>query len=590
MPTWRTRVCSPASPQRVLWLSDAVVRVENGQIAEVAPYDGRPVDEDLRPGVLLPGFVDTHLHAPQTRIVGSASGPLLEWLQQSTFPEEARFADPDHARAVSERFCTRLASAGTTLCLAYGSVHPEAADQLLAALDRRGLRAIAGPVLMDEHAPAELCLAPDRALPALVDLVDRWHGHDRDRLRVAVIPRFALSCSRAMLRGAARIAADRSLFVSTHLAETEAECRIATERFGTADYLEIYEAAGLIGPRTVLAHCIHLSSGAWDRLADAGAVVAHCPDSNDFLGSGSMPLPAVIDRGIPLGIGSDIAAGRSFRIPRILSSAHDNALRQHARVDPARLLWWGHAGGGPGPRGTRRRRGGRGPRGGSVSVRPPTLGTGPRSGTLLPDLRSRRPPDAPYLGTRSRGVGGSMSASERENWDRRYSEPGFLMGDGPKRFVVDLADLLPKTGTVLDLGCGEGQNLIWLASQGLSGTGVDISAVALAKAGALSEAMEVPLELIEADLDEWDPEDRKWNVVLCSHLLIRDLVPRIRRATAPGGIVLMENMMYGAPISLKYLAESQEMLRWFLGFRVLHYRELTRDGVPVAQIAARRPG
>ncbi len=182
-----------------------------------------------------------------------------------------------------------------------------------------------------------------------------------------------------------------------------------------------------------------------------------------------------------------------------------------------------------------------------------------------------------------------MSVEEREIWNQRYSEPGFRMGDGPKRFLVELARLLPAQGTVLDLGCGEGQNLVWLSTRGLTGTGVDVSDVALRKAGALADALEIELQLIEADLDTWDPGASSFDVVLCSHLLVRELVPKMRRAVAPGGVLLMENMMVGAPIPLRYLVQTQEMLHWFLGFRIVHYRELTRDGIPVAQIAARRP-
>lgn len=345
METWRARVLSPASASELTWIDDAIVCIDDGQIVEVGPHDGRAVDRDLRPGVLLPGFVDAHLHFPQTRIVGSATGPLLAWLAASTFPEEQRFADAAHAAAVADRFCTRLASSGTTLCMAYGSVHPGAADVLLSTLAARGLKALAGPVLMDEHCPPALQLPVEPAMAALDALVARWHGHDDGRLSVAVIPRFALSCSAAMLEAAGALAAEHRLFVTTHLAETPAECRIARERFGTADYLAVYEAAGLVHERSVLAHCIHLSDAELDRLAASGAVVAHCPDSNDFLGSGGMPVEAMLQRAVPIAVGSDIAAGRSFRVPRILSSAYDNGLRQSVVLEAARLLWWGTRGG-----------------------------------------------------------------------------------------------------------------------------------------------------------------------------------------------------------------------------------------------------
>jgi guanine deaminase len=345
MPVLRARVLSPLDPDNVRFLEDALVVVDGtGRIADVRPPDGTVVDEDLRPGLLVPGFVDAHLHYPQIRMVGRATGPLLEWLEGVIFPEEALFADPEHAATIAELFCCSLAAAGTTMAVVYGSVHPEATDILFQALDRSGLRAIAGPVLMDAHCPEELKLAPDVALPALEALVERWHGHD-GRLQVAVIPRFALSCSEAMLEGAGRLSRERGLLATAHLAENPEECALARERFGTPDYLTIYERAGLVHQRSIFAHCVHLSESEWDRFAVAGAAVAHCPDSNFFLGSGQMPWREVARRGIHLSVGTDIAAGRTFRVPRILSSAYDNAVAVGTPVDPRRLLWWGTRGG-----------------------------------------------------------------------------------------------------------------------------------------------------------------------------------------------------------------------------------------------------
>jgi guanine deaminase len=341
----RCRVLSPRGSSEVYWLDDAKVEVTDGVITAVEPWSGGLADHDLRPAVVVPGFVDAHLHYPQTRIVGSASGPLLQWLQRSTFPEEERFEDPEHARDVAEIFVDRMLSAGTTLAMVYGSVHEVAANALFERLDASGMRALAGPVLMDAHSPSALTVDVDEAIPVLENLVTRWNGHDDGRLRVAVIPRFALSCTETMLAEAGRVARENDLWVTTHLSENLDECRVATERFGTADYLAIYENAGLLHERSVYAHCIHLSDSEWRRFAEAGAVVAHCPDSNDFLGSGGMPVGAVLDHAIPLAIGTDIAAGRSFRIPRILSSAYDNSLRQGRPLTPEHLFWLGTRGG-----------------------------------------------------------------------------------------------------------------------------------------------------------------------------------------------------------------------------------------------------
>lgn len=340
----RARVLSPIDPQQVAWWPDARVEFnDRGRIVDVRAWSGGPCDEDLREGVLTPGFVDAHVHFPQLRIVGSASGPLLDWLADSTFPEESRFADVQHARQVAGAFTRALASAGTTLAFVYGAGQAVANQVLFSALDRSGLKAIAGPVLMDEHVPQALAQPATQSLDALSDLAQRWHGHD-DRLQVAVIPRFALSCSAALMRDAAAFAQGGHLWVSTHLAETAAECAAVQQRFGV-DYLQVYERAGLLHDKAVFAHCIHLDAPSWQRLADADAVVAHCPDSNDFLGSGGMPIGTVLDGGIPMALGTDVAAGRTFRVPRVASSAHDNALRHQRREPPERWFWTATRGG-----------------------------------------------------------------------------------------------------------------------------------------------------------------------------------------------------------------------------------------------------
>lgn len=342
MTVLRARVLTPEGPEQVRWIPDARVELADGRITAVTPWEGGPCDEDLRPWVLTPGFVDAHVHFPQTRIVGAASGPLLDWLARSTFPEEQRFADRTHAERIAGIFAERLVAAGTTLAMVYGSVHAGAAQALFEALDARGLRGYAGPVLMDKDCPDALKVPVEPAMDALRALEERWRGHAR--LQLAVIPRFALSCTPAMLKAAGDLQHELGLWSTTHLSENLVECQVARDTFGAPDYLSIYEDAGLVNERSVYAHCIHLSDDEWDRFAKAGAVVAHCPDSNDFLGSGGMPTRKVLDRSIALAIGSDIAAGRSFRIPRILSSAYDNGLRQDLPLAPSWLLWLGTQG------------------------------------------------------------------------------------------------------------------------------------------------------------------------------------------------------------------------------------------------------
>jgi guanine deaminase len=274
--------------------------------------------------------------------VGEATGPLLQWLERSTFPEEARFADPGHARAVAAVFVRALLRAGTTGACVYGPVFAHAVDALFEAA-AEGPRLLAGPVWMDQDCPEALRVPANRAADDVVALAERWH-RPQGRTQIAVIPRFALTCSAGMLRTAANLADARDLHVTTHLAETPDECALAASRAGAPDYLAVYERAGLVGPRTVLAHCIHLDGDSWDRIAASGASVAHCPDSNAFLGSGGMPVAEPLRRGIHIGLGSDVAAGRSFRGAMAAAHAWDNARRQGVDLRPERLLWWATAG------------------------------------------------------------------------------------------------------------------------------------------------------------------------------------------------------------------------------------------------------
>jgi guanine deaminase len=345
----RGRVLAPdPEARRVELLDDALVRIDaEGLIESVAPA---PSDCEIPvtwPGaVLMPGFVDVHLHFPQTRVIGSASGPLLPWLQASVFPEESRFADEHYAAAVAEEFCDALIAQGTTCAAIYSSSHPNATEALFAALDRRGLRADAGLTLMDRHAPAALLRSANDALAASKLLLERWHGHDRDRLRLSIIPRFAISCTAELMRAAAELARAHELLIQSHISENVDEIRETLALFpGAHDYLEVYEQCDLVGARTILAHCIHTSEAEWSRFVQHDVAVAHCPDSNFFLGSGAMQLKAALDRGLRVGLGTDVGAGRTFSLRRVAAAAHDAALIHAAPVAPPELLWLATRGG-----------------------------------------------------------------------------------------------------------------------------------------------------------------------------------------------------------------------------------------------------
>lgn len=271
---------------------------------------------------------------------------MLPWLQRSVFPEEARFAGVEHATAVAEEFCAAMIAQGTTSAGVFSSSHPIATEVLLEALDRRGLRAVTGVTLMDRSAPDACTLDADPALAALAELHERWHGHDEDRLRIAVIPRFGISCTSELMRRAAELADRHELFVHTHISENRDELKVTAELFPESrDYLGVYEDHGLASARTILAHAVHLSDDEWGRVASSDVAIAHCPDSNFFLGSGCMPLRSALERDIRIGLGTDVGAGRTFSMRRVAAAAYDASLVRDAMVEPEQLLWLATRGG-----------------------------------------------------------------------------------------------------------------------------------------------------------------------------------------------------------------------------------------------------
>ena len=341
-----TLLCPHPTERRIEVLADGLLTVADGRITGVGPAPADCEVPETAPGaVWLPGLVDTHVHCPQTRIAGSATGPLLDWLASSVFPEEARFAERAYAQAVATEFCDALLRWGTTCAAVYSSSHPGATDVLLAEMARRGLRGHVGLTLMDRGAPDDVTLAAGPALAALTELVERWHGHD-ERLELSVTPRFALSCTPQLLRGAADLAATHDLPVQTHVSENRAEITATAAAFpDSADYLAVYADHGLLGPRSLFAHCVWLTDPEWDALAAADGAVAHCPDSNFFLGSGCMDLAQPTRRGIRTGLGTDVGAGRTFSMRRVAARAYDATRIQGADANAESLLWLATAGG-----------------------------------------------------------------------------------------------------------------------------------------------------------------------------------------------------------------------------------------------------
>lgn len=330
--------------------ADHVLVVEDGVQHALMPWASyvphHEVELHAWPGKLIvPGFVDTHIHFPQVDVIASHGAQLLDWLERYTFPAEARFADPAVARAQAEFFIERLIEHGTTTALVFATVHPGSVDALFDAAEPHGMALVAGKVLMDRHAPDALLDTPERAREESETLIMRWHGHGR--FRYAVTPRFAPTSTAAQLEVAGDLlAAHPDVYLHTHLAENQAECRWVAELFPEAhDYLAVYERFRLVGRRSLFAHGIWLDDSARRRLATAGAALSHCPCSNLALGSGLFDLEAARRAGIRTGLGSDIGGGDSYSLLRVVNEAYKVQQLQQATLSPGEALWLATLGG-----------------------------------------------------------------------------------------------------------------------------------------------------------------------------------------------------------------------------------------------------
>jgi guanine deaminase len=318
----RARLLTPLTAGGTRYESDALLVVDaTGSIERVARWAGPPAGlpvVDLRPLVLLPGLVDLHVHLPQVPASGLGAGlDLLTWLERNIFGLERAFRAAE-AEAQVPGVLRAMAGVGTTSILAYSAVWADSTDAAFRAAEAHGMRATIGSVMMDrlsydDETPESQRL--ERSLRESAELCDRWDGAARGRLRYAFTPRFAVSCTSELLRESATLARDRGAMWQTHVSEDAREMDTVRELFPDArDYLDVYDRAGGLGPRSVLAHAIHLSDRELARLVESGTGVAHCPVSNLFISSGVMPLRRYLDAGVVLGLGSDAAGGPELSV------------------------------------------------------------------------------------------------------------------------------------------------------------------------------------------------------------------------------------------------------------------------------------
>jgi len=312
--------------EAVRWRPDHWLLLRDGRIEAVLPADQPPgpdyAREDLSGHLILPGFIDSHVHSPQLDVIASYGTALLDWLETYTFPAERAWADPDVAAAGSARFLDALLAHGTTAAAVYPTVHKTSVDALFGAAHQRGMRIVSGKCLMDRHAPDGLRDTVDEAQRDCSELIDRWHGRGRNAYAVTV--RFApTSTPEQLAMAGALCAADPTLYMQTHVAENTAELRWVAELFPEArSYLDVYHRAGLLHPRAVLAHGIWLDDTDRQVLADTGAHIAHCPSSNLFLGSGLFDWHAALQAGVGVSLASDVGGGTHLCALRSAADAY----------------------------------------------------------------------------------------------------------------------------------------------------------------------------------------------------------------------------------------------------------------------------
>ena len=337
---------------QVRYVEDGLVIIHEGKIQWFGPWqEGQsrlPTNAELQhypDQLIVPGFIDTHIHFPQTEMVGAYGEQLLEWLNTYTFPTEIQFQNASYSEKIAEFFVQELLKNGTTTALVFCTVHPESVDALFNAATTRNMRLIAGKVLMDRHAPEALTDTAETAYTDSKALIEKWHGQGRNLY--AITPRFAPTSTPEQLQKAGQLKAEYpDVYVHTHLSENKNEIIWVKELFPEREsYLDVYHHYGLTGSKSVFAHCVHLEDEEWDCMQQTDSAIAFCPTSNLFLGSGLFPLKKTWDKGVKVGLGTDIGAGTSFNQLQTLNEAYKVQQLQGEKLSAFEALYHATLGG-----------------------------------------------------------------------------------------------------------------------------------------------------------------------------------------------------------------------------------------------------
>lgn len=338
--------------QSYQYFEDGMLILENGKVSKV---DDAGKLSALIPkntqiihytnSLIMPGFIDTHVHYPQTEMIASYGEQLLEWLENYTFPFEKQFENYEHAHKVADFFIEQLLTAGTTTALVFGTVHTASVDAFFSVAQKRKLRMICGKVLMDQNCPDYLSDTAETAYNDSKALIEKWHG--TDRLQYAVTPRFAPTCSREQLNKAGELLQEYpDVYMHTHLSENKSEIAWVKDLFPESDnYLDVYDKSHLLGRRSIFAHGVHLHDSECQRLGETESAIAFCPSSNLFLGSGLFNLKQAEKFDVNVGFGTDIGAGTTFSMLSTLNEGYKTQQLREEKLSPFKSFYLATLGG-----------------------------------------------------------------------------------------------------------------------------------------------------------------------------------------------------------------------------------------------------
>jgi guanine deaminase len=328
------------------YIEDGAVVIGDGKILMVGEWNERAASHhaaaeiiDHRPHLIMPGFIDPHIHFPQMQVIGAYAAALLEWLNTYTFVEEQRFGDEAHATRIASRFFDELIRHGTTTAAAYCSVHPQSVDAFFGEAEKRDMLMVGGKVMMDRNAPPGLLDTPQSGYDDTKAGIAKWHG--RGRAHYAITPRFAITSTHEQMAMAEALAREfPGLHIQTHVSENLAEIAYANELFPNyGDYVGIYEKYHLLGPKTLLGHCIHLSHRETEVISETQSVAVFCPTSNLFIGSGLFDYERQHERGVRIATATDVGGGSSYSMLRTMDEGYKVMQLRGQRLTPFRSFF-----------------------------------------------------------------------------------------------------------------------------------------------------------------------------------------------------------------------------------------------------------